>query len=132
MFIQIGDGRTAVDLYHEMDGKGIPIDQMILASVLTSCSHASMVEEGKKIFQHAKSKHKLQMNIQLHTCMVDLLVRTKRIEEAYKYITEQIESPTAVTWMTLHSGIISHLLFMFLFYNKSYIIMLHRKLITST
>ena len=47
---QNGHGVEAVDMFEKMLERGIPPDHITFVSVLSSCSHSGLVEQGRKYF----------------------------------------------------------------------------------
>lgn len=69
--------------------------------VLTACCHAGLVEEGKGYFMSMKSLYKVEPSIKHYGCMVDLLGRAGRLEEAVKLIWRMPMKADVVIWGTL-------------------------------
>ncbi|GFZ17588.1 tetratricopeptide repeat (TPR)-like superfamily protein [Actinidia rufa] len=72
--------------------------------VLMACSHAQMVEEGKRHFQSMIDDYGLKPRVSHFGCMVDLLCRGGLLEEAYDLIMDMPVRPNAVVWRTLLSA----------------------------
>ncbi|KAB1216743.1 hypothetical protein CJ030_MR4G003867 [Morella rubra] len=68
--------------------------------VLMACSHAGMVEEGKQHFKSMSEDYGLKPRESHFGCMVDLFCRAGHLKEAYDFISEMPEKPTAVVWRT--------------------------------
>ncbi|PKU87028.1 pentatricopeptide repeat-containing protein At4g21065-like [Dendrobium catenatum] len=97
-----GRGLEAVNLFDQMVQFGIRPDGIAFVSVLSACSHAGMVEDGQRLFNDMKTRFGLDPRTEHYGCMVDLLGRAGRLEEALGLIRS---SPTgqseAVLWRTL-------------------------------
>ncbi|KAL6056762.1 Pentatricopeptide repeat-containing protein [Balamuthia mandrillaris] len=96
-----GQGREALATFHEMQQQGIPPDAITFTNVLNACSHSGLVEEGMACFADMREKHGIQATVEHYTCMVDLLGRAGRLDEAETLIHTMDVPPNAVTWMTL-------------------------------
>ncbi|EXB38563.1 hypothetical protein L484_008591 [Morus notabilis] len=69
--------------------------------VLMSCSHAGMVEEGKRQFRSMVEDYGLKPKDSHYGCMVDLFCRAGMLEEAYDFISKMPVRANAVVWRTL-------------------------------
>jgi pentatricopeptide repeat protein len=102
---QHGRGEEALELFEQMQQTGVLPDQTTITSVSNACSHSNHVQEALDIFYNLEKKFKIKTDIFHCTCIVDVLGRAGRLEEAENFITgymkkEQIE-PNVVTWTTL-------------------------------
>ncbi|KAI4986102.1 hypothetical protein ZWY2020_018732 [Hordeum vulgare] len=52
-----GRGREAAAVFEEMKAVGVPPDDVAFIGVLTACSHAGMVDEGRGYFDSMKTEH---------------------------------------------------------------------------
>ncbi|KAH0687243.1 hypothetical protein KY289_017954 [Solanum tuberosum] len=78
----------------------IPNDVMFIG-VLMACSHAGMVEEGKRYFRSMIEEYGIKPRLSHFGCMVDLLCRLGLLKEAYSFILAMPIQPNAVIWRTL-------------------------------
>ncbi|KAK9667424.1 hypothetical protein RND81_14G255000 [Saponaria officinalis] len=78
-----GNGGNAVDLLWRMEALGYKPNESTFISVLSACSHAGMVDVGLHIFCHMTVKWGVVPNTQHYACLVDLLGRSGRLDEAY-------------------------------------------------
>lgn len=79
---QNGRGREAVRIFDQMIEEGVKPDHISFLEVLFACSHSGLVEEGCKYFVSMYEDYGIKAGIQHYTCMVDLLGRAGKIEEA--------------------------------------------------
>lgn len=93
-----GGGKEAVELFDEMVKSGIVPDQIVFMAVLNACSHAGLVDEGLKYFKTMVDEYKLSPEQETYGCVVDLLGRSGRIEEAYELIQRMPFSPDESIW----------------------------------
>ncbi|KAG9457084.1 hypothetical protein H6P81_001592 [Aristolochia fimbriata] len=89
-FAAHGHGYEALDLMSKMTQEGITPDRITFISLLTACSHAGLLEEGKKIFESIK-----EPSIDHYACMVDLLGRAGDMDEAKKLLDTMPMQPHA-------------------------------------
>ncbi|WMV21779.1 hypothetical protein MTR67_015164 [Solanum verrucosum] len=78
----------------------VPNDVMFIG-VLMACSHAGMVEEGKRYFRSMIEEYGIKPRHSHFGCMVDLLCRLGLLKEAYSFILAMPIQPNAVIWRTL-------------------------------
>ncbi|KAL4573195.1 hypothetical protein LXL04_019993 [Taraxacum kok-saghyz] len=81
-----GYGNEAVRLFNQMVDSGIRPDTIVFMAVLTACSHAGLVNEGLNYFKLMIEKYKIIPNREIYACVVDLLGRGGRVDEAYDVI----------------------------------------------
>ncbi|CAK9161359.1 unnamed protein product [Ilex paraguariensis] len=99
-----GKGREAVSVFQEMKANGIVLDEGVFTSVLSACSHAGLVNEGKEIFHSMRNVHNIKPVIAHYSCMVDLLGRAGRLDEAYEFVEKMEVKPTSDVWAALLSA----------------------------
>ncbi|KAI5653039.1 hypothetical protein M9H77_30226 [Catharanthus roseus] len=96
-----GLGEEAVRVYNHMLELGLKPDHVIITTVLSACSHAGLVDEGLKIFLSVAAVHSMIPSMEQYACMVDLLARGGRINEAYSFVTAMPIEATTTIWGTL-------------------------------
>ncbi|KAF3790062.1 Pentatricopeptide repeat-containing protein [Nymphaea thermarum] len=96
-----GHGKEAMLLFTDMHGQGVKPNGITFTAILTACSHAGLVEEGKKHFDSMTRYFNLVPGVEHYTCMVDLLGRAGRLVEAYDFIQKMPIQPDADVWAAL-------------------------------
>ncbi|KAG6536024.1 hypothetical protein ZIOFF_001062 [Zingiber officinale] len=96
-----GAGHKALELFSQMLKEGLLPDNVTFTVVLTACSYAGLVEEGKKYFELMKHKYLIAPSSDHYACMVDLLGRAGRLKEAYELIKSMDVEPHAGAWGAL-------------------------------
>ncbi|KAI3802192.1 hypothetical protein L1987_30322 [Smallanthus sonchifolius] len=81
-----GEGETAVRLFDEMIRSNIRPDGPVFVSVLSACSHAGLSETGLDYFDSMQMKYGLKPGAEHYSCVVDLLGRAGRLDDAQKII----------------------------------------------
>nr|CAD1842087.1 unnamed protein product [Ananas comosus var. bracteatus] len=76
-----GKGEESLRLYKEMISEGVVPNGVTFTSVLSSCSHSGLIEEGRRIFESISRIHDAVPSIEQYACMVDLLGRCGSIKE---------------------------------------------------
>lgn len=98
-----GKGREALSTFHEMKRIIIP-DEGVFTSVLSACSHAGLVREGKEIFHSMGKEYNCEPLQSHYSCMIDLLGRAGYLDEAYELIQKIEVQPTSDIWVALLSA----------------------------
>ncbi|XP_030492191.2 pentatricopeptide repeat-containing protein At4g04370 [Cannabis sativa] len=88
-----GKGKTALKMYSEFLHTGIQPNNVIFLSVLSACSHNGLVDQGLSIFQSMTEEFGIAPNLEHRACIVDLLSRAGRVEEAYKFYKQEFAEP---------------------------------------
>ncbi|KAG8383444.1 hypothetical protein BUALT_Bualt04G0013900 [Buddleja alternifolia] len=80
-----GEGKEALALFHNMVAEVKP-NEVTFIAVFAACSHSGMVDDGQHLFHRMKVDYGLEPNADHYACVVDLLGRAGRLDEAYKII----------------------------------------------
>ncbi|CAA6664895.1 unnamed protein product [Spirodela intermedia] len=106
MYAKCGHLRAARSVFDEMTQRdvvswtsmsmresGLKPDHIAFVAVLSACSHAGLLEEGRP-----------DPTVEHFTCMVDLLGRAGRLEEAYGFVKQMPFKPDERVWGALLSA----------------------------
>ncbi|XP_050235740.1 pentatricopeptide repeat-containing protein At3g63370, chloroplastic [Mercurialis annua] len=97
-----GRGIEAVELFTRMRDQNLTPDHITFLALLYACSHSGLVNEGKRFLQIMKCEYQLEPWPEHYACLVDLLGRSNRIEEAYQFvISMQNYEATPEVWCAL-------------------------------
>ncbi|XP_065861074.1 pentatricopeptide repeat-containing protein At3g63370, chloroplastic [Euphorbia lathyris] len=96
-----GCGELAIELFRKMEDQRLIPDHITFLALLYACSHSGLVDEGKRILKTMKYKYDLEPWLHHYTCLVDLLGRKNRLEEAYEFVKSMEIEPTAEVWCAL-------------------------------
>ncbi|XP_019168113.1 PREDICTED: pentatricopeptide repeat-containing protein At3g46790, chloroplastic [Ipomoea nil] len=96
-----GRGAKAIELFEEMVRRGVSPTPISFVSVLGACSHAGLVEEGKVLFESMVKEHGIYPSVEHYACMVDLLGRANRLDEAARIIEDMRIEPGPEVWGSL-------------------------------
>ncbi|XP_061340781.1 pentatricopeptide repeat-containing protein At4g04370 [Gastrolobium bilobum] len=88
-----GKGETALMLYSKFLESGIKPNHVIFLSVLSSCSHNGLINQGLTIYESMTKDFGIAPNLEHHACVVDLLSRAGRVEEAYNLYKKMFSDP---------------------------------------
>ncbi|CAN1120812.1 Pentatricopeptide repeat-containing protein At1g15510, chloroplastic [Linum perenne] len=99
-----GRGSWAMELFRKMlDAQVVP-DQITFISLLCAFSRSGMVAAGLEVFYSMKFKHSVTPNLKHYACIVDLLGRDGKLEEAYEFILNMPIKPDQAVWGALLNG----------------------------
>ncbi|XVE96401.1 hypothetical protein REPUB_Repub02eG0218500 [Reevesia pubescens] len=96
-----GQGRKALDLFPMMLSSGIMPNRITFVSLLYACSHAGLVDEGLQLFNMMWDEYAVRPDVKHCTCMVDLLGRAGRLEEALNLIESMTVEKDEGLWGAL-------------------------------
>ncbi|CAN1141913.1 Putative pentatricopeptide repeat-containing protein At3g11460, mitochondrial [Linum perenne] len=96
-----GEGEIAVELFDDMIKSGTRPDGRVFVNVLSACSHAGLTDKGLHYFDAMEHKYKLHPGPEHYSCMVDLLGRAGRLEEAHRLIKSMKAEPDDAVWGAL-------------------------------
>lgn len=84
-----------------MQQAGVKPNNITFVCVLSACSHAGLVDEGRHYFDSMFCDHGIMSTSEHYACMVDLLGRAGRIKEAEELINKMPIEPSASVWGAL-------------------------------
>ncbi|KAL1198910.1 Pentatricopeptide repeat-containing protein [Cardamine amara subsp. amara] len=96
-----GQAGDAIDCFCKMREAGVRPSDVAYINLLTACSHAGLVDEGRKYFSQVVNVDGLEPRIEHYGCMVDLLGRSGFLEEAEEFILNMPIKPDDVIWKAL-------------------------------
>lgn len=96
-----GEIKEALKLFEEMVGFRIQPDNVTFVTLLSGCSHAGLLLQGKALFQRMNAEFRIEPNLEHYACLVDLLGRAGRIEEALQIVKKMPMKPSASIWGSL-------------------------------
>ncbi|ONK79420.1 uncharacterized protein A4U43_C01F6170 [Asparagus officinalis] len=92
-----GHGQEAIELFHRMlDEKEVTPNDITFVGLLSACVHTGLVDEGRQWFNLMETKFGIVPRIEHYSCMVDLLARAGKVEEAWEFIESMPEELDAV------------------------------------
>nr|POF21342.1 pentatricopeptide repeat-containing protein [Quercus suber] len=103
-----GHGEIAVSLFNQMVQSGVKPNEVTFTSVLHACSHAGLVDKGFNLFKFMLENHKISPRPDHYTCLVDLLGRAGRLDEAYDLIKTMPFKPNYAVWGALLGACVIH------------------------
>eukprot|EP01018_Ginkgo_biloba_P010984 Gb_29028 [translate_table: standard] len=100
-YAQHGCGKEALQIFELMQKVGIKPNHITLVGVLSACSHAGLVDEGRHYFDSMLVEHGITATTEHYTCMVDLLGRAGCLDEAEEFVNSMPFEPNASMWGAL-------------------------------
>ncbi|MCD7449710.1 hypothetical protein HAX54_001139 [Datura stramonium] len=99
-----GHVKSAFCCFGQVEKLGIKPDGNTFMGLLCACTHAGLVDDGRKYFQSMTHLYALEPMIEHYGCMVDLLGRAGLLDEALSLIGNMPMKANAVIWGALLSG----------------------------
>lgn len=93
-----GRGKEALAAFERMD---ISPDSATFVGLLTACSHGGLIHEGRSLFKTMSQVHGIDPQIDHYACMVDILGRAGKVEEAEELIDQMPIEPDSVVWSAM-------------------------------
>ncbi|TXG56716.1 hypothetical protein EZV62_018029 [Acer yangbiense] len=107
-YAKFGKANETIDLFERMLAHGMKPDGVTFIGVLSACSRTGLVEKGHRYFESMVREHGITPIHDHYTCMIDLLSRAGRLEEAKTFINKMPFCPDAIGWATLLSSCRNH------------------------
>ncbi|XP_019426761.1 PREDICTED: pentatricopeptide repeat-containing protein At3g13880-like isoform X1 [Lupinus angustifolius] len=98
---QHGFANEALRLFKLMIASGIEPNHITFLGVLTACSHGGLIEEGLRYFYVMKNDYGIAANVKHSACIVDLLGRAGRLQDAQNFIFDSGFEDDPVIWRAL-------------------------------
>lgn len=107
-YAQHGHGIKALVLFQKMLESDIAPTSITFISVLSACAHTGKVDEGWDYFNSMKKKYSIEPCAEHYSCMIDLLGRAGRLEEAEGLIMTMPFKPGLIEWAALLGACRTH------------------------
>nr|CAB3475026.1 unnamed protein product [Digitaria exilis] len=98
---QNGRGRQSLDIYTDMVRSGCRPDYVTFIGLLFACSHSGLVDAGRDHFRSMVNDYGIAPGPDHYACMVDLLGRAGRLEEAMDMLNRSSTELDATVWKAL-------------------------------
>ncbi|KAI4329295.1 hypothetical protein L6164_021578 [Bauhinia variegata] len=100
-YAERGKGLLAVELFQRMLESNIKPDEITLVAILCACSRSGLVVEGLEYFNSMKYKFCITPNLKHYACVVDLLGRAGKLDDAYEFVQKMPIKPDPAIWGAL-------------------------------
>ncbi|XP_052118262.1 pentatricopeptide repeat-containing protein At1g33350 [Arachis duranensis] len=101
-----GQSDTAIAIFEQMveiGGDARP-DDVTFVGLLNACTHGGLVEKGYYYFELMVHEFGIEPQIKHYGCLIDLLGRAGRLDEAMEVIRGMSMEPDEVVWGSLLNG----------------------------
>ncbi|XP_030506030.2 pentatricopeptide repeat-containing protein At5g04780, mitochondrial isoform X1 [Cannabis sativa] len=98
---QHGHGEEALRMFDEMLKDGVQPNHITLVSVLCACNHAGLVTEARNYFESMKELFGIEPMQEHYACMIDLLGRAGKLDEAMELVNTMPFQPNGSVWGSL-------------------------------
>ncbi|KAJ8421226.1 hypothetical protein Cgig2_005525 [Carnegiea gigantea] len=88
-----GHGMRALEVFGRMQKAKVEPDYITFVGVLNACSHMGLVEDGLKYWESMMNDYKIEPDADHYACVVDMLGRAGRLEQAYKMVQSMPMGP---------------------------------------
>ncbi|CAK9134056.1 unnamed protein product [Ilex paraguariensis] len=102
-YAQHGLGEEALEIFEDMQLKGVKPNHATFVAVLRACAHIGLVQKGLHYFDSMLSEYELPPQLEHYSCMIDILGRSGRISDALKLIQNMPFEADDVIWRNLLS-----------------------------
>ncbi|XP_048232161.1 pentatricopeptide repeat-containing protein At2g40720 [Ricinus communis] len=96
-----GECSKAIELFDEMRSSGIKPDDVTFLSLLSSCNHSGLIEEGLHLFEMMKMKFGIEPRMEHYVNIVDLYGRAGCLGDAYSFVKNMPVEPDRSIWLSL-------------------------------
>ncbi|KAL5983057.1 hypothetical protein ACLOJK_017137 [Asimina triloba] len=102
-----GLSNESLHLFEEMRSAGITPDEITYLGLLCACAHGGLVDDAWH-FLRSLEMNGMMHKIEHYACMVDVLGRAGRLDEAFAFVNTMPVEPTAAMLGALLSGCRTH------------------------
>ncbi|KAK1400190.1 Pentatricopeptide repeat-containing protein [Heracleum sosnowskyi] len=99
-----GLSKEALDFFAQMQNEDIKPNEVTFIGVLSACSYAGWVEEGRRLYDAMSEVYGIMPRSEHFGCMVDILARAGLLEEAEIFIQNLPVKADAGVWGALLGG----------------------------
>ncbi|KAJ7536084.1 hypothetical protein O6H91_12G055800 [Diphasiastrum complanatum] len=99
-----GLGKEALRFFNKMCQETTDVGDCIIVSLLSSCNHAGLVDEGHYFFTSMTPIYGIQATMQHYIGIIDILGRSGRLDEAKDMIKTMWCEPEVCVWTSLLSA----------------------------
>ncbi|XP_068638844.1 pentatricopeptide repeat-containing protein At3g62890 [Aristolochia californica] len=99
-----GLGVECIDMFEEMQGRGLRPNSITFLGLLCGCVHSGLVMEGEYYFKRMSEEFGITPSIEHYGCLVDLYGRAGLIDVAWQVVKSMPMKPDVLIWGALLSG----------------------------
>lgn len=105
---QHGCGMWALTVFSQMVREKVDPDEITLTGLLSACSHSGMLQKARCFFKYFDQKRSIELTVQHYACMVDVLGRCGKLEEAEALVRSMPMKANSMVWLVLLSACRMH------------------------
>uniref|UniRef100_A0A0E0KFG3 DYW domain-containing protein n=1 Tax=Oryza punctata TaxID=4537 RepID=A0A0E0KFG3_ORYPU len=103
-----GQAADALELFDRMNKSNVESNDITFVALLSVCSSTGLVNHGLSLFDSMRIDHGIKPSMEHYTCIVRLLGRAGRLNDALQFIGDIPSVPSAMVWRALLSSCIIH------------------------
>ncbi|XP_073154323.1 putative pentatricopeptide repeat-containing protein At3g05240 [Henckelia pumila] len=91
-----GEGVKSLDTFKHMCAQKIAPNFVTFIGLLSACDHAGLVHDGRKLYGLMQDVYGIEPQVEHYGCVINMLARAGRIDEARKFIGEIALEPNSL------------------------------------
>ncbi|CAD6337101.1 unnamed protein product [Miscanthus lutarioriparius] len=103
-----GRATDALELFDRMNKSDIKPNDVTFVALLSVCGSTCLVNQGLSLFNSMTMDHRIKPSMEHYTCIVRLLGRAGRLNDALKFIGDIPSTPSPMVWRALLSSCVVH------------------------
>ncbi|CAA2998026.1 pentatricopeptide repeat-containing At1g19720 [Olea europaea subsp. europaea] len=107
-YVLYGCPYYAIQLFEQMGKEGFRPNRGTLASMISAYGQAKMVDEGRHLFSRMPEYYHVLPCLDHYAAMVNLLGRSGKLDEAFKFIKDMSVEPDVSIWSGLLTACCTH------------------------
>ncbi|CAM8894584.1 unnamed protein product [Rhodiola kirilowii] len=96
-----GSMLKGIELFNEMTSSAVNPDGVTFVTLLSGCSHSGLTDKGKRLFDAMEQEYGISPTLEHYACLVDILGRAGRIQEAMDVVKSMPMKPSGSIWGSL-------------------------------
>lgn len=100
-YSQDGNVAASHQNFEKMQQTGIEPDGLTMLSLVSTCSHAGLVDKGIEYFEVMSRDYRLAPEIEHYACMIDLLGRVGDFSRVGDILSRMSMQPSLAMWLSL-------------------------------
>ena len=94
-------GELALDMFSRMCEAGVRPDEITFVGLLQACNHSGFVSNGRRFLAEMETVYNIVPTSDHYTCVIDMLGRAGKLEEAYKLAVTMPVRDNPVVWRSI-------------------------------
>ncbi|VVA97649.1 unnamed protein product [Arabis nemorensis] len=97
-------GELALDMFSRMCRASVKPDEITFVGLLQACNHSGFVSEGRRFLEEMEAVYNIVPTSDHYTCVIDMLGRAGKLEEAYKLAIAMPMGDNPIVWRSIMSS----------------------------